>query len=77
MTCRELADFIMAYLDHELPPAQRAEFDRHLAICPACVDYLDSYEQTIRAARSSADSEEAAVPEDLIKAILAARSAGR
>ena len=27
MTCRELTDFIMAYLDGELPPGERAAFE--------------------------------------------------
>ncbi|MCC6361642.1 MAG: zf-HC2 domain-containing protein, partial [Phycisphaerales bacterium] len=30
MTCKELAEFLMDYLDGELPAETRAVFDRHL-----------------------------------------------
>ena len=42
MNCREFLDFLMAYLDDELPAAQRAALDDHLADCPSCVTYLDT-----------------------------------
>ena len=46
MTCRELIDFLMEYLDRELPADQRAAFETHLDMCPACVDFLNSYQAT-------------------------------
>ena len=77
MTCRELAEFIMQYLDGELPAGQLTEFERHLALCPACVHYLDSYRKTVTATRTIArgdESESGELPEDLVKAIAAART---
>ena len=74
VTCQQLIDFLMSYLDNELPTEQRAEFDRHMAACPSCVDYLKTYEQTILLAKtcdSEAVPEE--VPESLVQAILEAR----
>lgn len=78
MTCREILDFLMAYLDGELSPEVRAEFDRHLAVCPACVNYLASYRQTLELERQSFDPGAtepglSEVPEDLVRAILASR----
>jgi anti-sigma factor RsiW len=75
MTCRELIEFLMAYLDGELPPEERARFDEHLAECPACVDYLRTYQQTIRLEKAACAEEPDCkdVPEELIRAILAAR----
>ena len=77
ITCRELIDFIDAYRSTELPAAERAEFERHLSICPSCVNYLDGYEKTIAMARASAgeDAATSGVPAELIQAILAARRA--
>jgi anti-sigma factor RsiW len=73
-TCQEVIDFLMAYIDGELPPEQRAAFDAHLAACPSCVNYLESYKRTIRLARAIGPSEEPpAVPESIVKAALAAR----
>ena len=66
VTCQQLIDFLMSYLDNELPAGQRAEFDRHMAACPSCVDYVKTYEKTVSLARTvsnrlAKDSREARV----------------
>jgi anti-sigma factor RsiW len=77
LTCREVADFLMAYEDGELSEAARREFDAHLAVCPDCVAYLESYRATVALGRSAFADEDAAaaeqVPEELVEAVLAAR----
>lgn len=76
MTCKEIAEFLGEYLDRTLPWSQRLVFRLHLLLCRDCRRYLDSYQKTDRAICSLKDlsaSEEASVPEDLVKAILAAR----
>jgi anti-sigma factor RsiW len=77
MTCRELADFIDAYLSGELPAAVRDDFDRHLDVCPNCRTYLASYRSTTQLGRRAFPDRNAAVPSDvpsdLIKAILESR----
>lgn len=78
MTCRELNDFLADYLDGALAGPQREAFDRHLGLCPDCVRYLDEYREVIRLG-GLCGTEEAApadVPEELIRAVLAARAAG-
>jgi anti-sigma factor (TIGR02949 family) len=80
VNCREFVDFLMAYLDGELEPTQAEVFRRHMRACPACVDYLDTYRQTIELGRGICETPDAAVPDDvpeaLVRAILAARAAG-
>jgi anti-sigma factor RsiW len=77
VSCREIADFLMDYLNGELPEAQRATFEEHLGECPDCVAYLQSYEMTIKLTKSVGEPEPRQpideAPEDLIRAILAAR----
>jgi anti-sigma factor RsiW len=76
LTCREFVDFLMAYLSGELPPGQRAVFEQHLGECPDCTSYLHSYRQTVRIEKIACgcgDPVPADVPEELIRAILAAR----
>jgi anti-sigma factor RsiW len=76
VTCREIADFLLAYVDGVLSPAARDAFDAHLAICPDCVHYLRQYLDTIAAAPDAfADDDVVDVPEDLVRAILASRAA--
>ena len=75
LTCRDVADFLMAYLDRELDPPQRTAFEAHLAVCDECARYLRSYEQTVRLAKAAgrdADEPEE-VPERLVQSVLAAR----
>jgi anti-sigma factor RsiW len=77
ITCQELIAFIASYRDNELSADQRVEFERHLSVCPSCVAYLKTYEQTIALTRATGDDpvpEE--VPESLVRAILNARATG-
>lgn len=79
ITCREFEAFILAYLEGELSGRQRFVFDMHLKVCRECRDYLVAYRRTIEVAKRAFDDEDAPVPdnvpEDLIKAVLAARDA--
>ena len=77
VTCREFADFIMDYLEAELPPDVLTAFEHHLSICENCDRYLAQYRATVAAGRAAFDDPESKVPEevpeDLVKAILASR----
>ena len=79
MNCREFAEFLHEYLFGNLSAEQRAVFDKHLAECPWCVAYLDSYRKTIQLEQSAFSAPEDAPPpadvaEELVQAILRARS---
>lgn len=78
LTCRELIDFLWAYEDGELPAGEREAFDAHLAICPDCVTYLETYRTVAQLGaeafeRRDADVSPLDLPEALVQAILAAR----
>lgn len=77
LTCREMLDFLMAYLDNELNPDERFDFDRHLNVCPSCRNYLVSYQHVIKLSRTAmADLDmpgEAIAPKSLVDAIRDAR----
>jgi anti-sigma factor RsiW len=61
-------------VDDELPTQQRAEFERHLAVCPSCQAYLTTYRRTVALAKASGqDLTPDDVPETLVRAIVAAR----
>ena len=75
LTCREMVDFLSDYVEGVLPPEVRAAFEAHLAVCPDCVAYLGGFRETLRLARDCAADGPipADVPEDLVRAIVAAR----
>lgn len=79
MTCRELIDVLMEYLDGGLPAEQRRVLERHLSVCSACRDYLHTYEEAIRMGRASlcehgdgGDPIPGEVPQELVEAVMAA-----
>jgi len=77
MTCREFFELLSDYLDDEMAPEARVVFERHIELCPPCVDYLESFRRCRQLAVSSCqhdhDDVPADVPDGLVKAILAAR----
>jgi anti-sigma factor RsiW len=79
MNCRQCIEFLMDYLNGALSPAERATFDEHLTWCPPCVEYLRQYEETVKLGKECYSCGGPAlpgeVPEELIRAILAARPA--
>jgi anti-sigma factor RsiW len=48
MSCKELVELVTDYLEDALPPAERARFEEHLAICPGCVTYLEQIRTTVQ-----------------------------
>ena len=81
MTCRECSEFLADYLSDDLPPEVRRIFERHLTLCPNCVTYLDQYRAVIDASRAACAGDQGTVeidiPDDLVRAILAARNSAK
>ena len=68
MTCRDVIEFLMDYASGALPEEERRVFDEHMAICPACVAYLKSYQAVVRLSKDACAEPAAPVPEDLVRA---------
>lgn len=73
LTCRELTEFLDDYLAGALAADRRAVFERHLAVCPDCRNYLASYRTTVRLVKAAGEVAMQGVPEGLVKAVVAAR----
>lgn len=48
LSCEQFVELVTEYLEEALDPAERRQFEAHLAICPGCVTYLDQIRETIR-----------------------------
>ena len=74
LTCKQFIEFLDEYLGGEQPGDVREEFERHLACCRHCADFLRTYRDTIALGKGAFASEQAAVPpgvpEDLIRAVM-------
>lgn len=44
--CNELMDLLVDYLEDDLDDEQTAHLERHLELCPPCVNFLESYKKT-------------------------------
>ncbi len=77
ITCRELEDFIVDYLEDTLPRRQRMIFNLHLRMCRDCRSYLEAYKRVTALGKVAFNEPDELVsndvPEDLVKAIRAAR----
>jgi anti-sigma factor RsiW len=49
LTCQELVELVTDYIEGAMPEAERARFERHLARCTGCRNYLDQMQRTIYA----------------------------
>jgi anti-sigma factor RsiW len=75
-TCAALIEFLLDYLTGGLPPERARAFEEHLAECPSCVAYIETYRATVRLARESMvppTTPPDELPRELVEAILAAR----
>ena len=74
IVCASGVELLMDYLDGVLPPDMSAALDEHVAGCPRCTAFVESYRATPRILR---DATAAALPADLeekLKAFLRART---
>lgn len=62
LTCRDVIDLLAEYLEQGLSEDVIAELERHLARCPACVAYLNTYRRT---RELTGEVTRVAMPEDM------------
>lgn len=48
-----MVDYCMDYLAGSLPSDERKTFDDHLAYCPECVKFFDTYKKTPEISRAA------------------------
>ena len=77
ITCKEFEDFVLDYVEGDLPAAQRSVFELHMRMCRECREYLAAYQRSIEVGQAilgpGDDPVSTDVPEDLVKAVLEAR----
>jgi anti-sigma factor RsiW len=53
ISCSQLVDYCMDYLSGSLPAEDRESFDGHLAYCPECVKFFETYKKTPEVSREA------------------------
>jgi hypothetical protein len=69
MTCKELAELLMAYCDGDLPKESCDLICQHIRVCVSCHHFLESYQITTRICR---DLPMTALPEHVAQRLRAA-----
>ena len=47
-TCKQIGDLVLGYLNNQLSPQIKRDFEQHLDICPDCVSFLNTYKKTVQ-----------------------------
>ena len=53
ISCSQMVDYCMDYLAGSLPNDEKKNFDDHLASCPECVKFFDTYKKTPEISREA------------------------
>jgi len=77
ITCSQFEDFILAYLEDDLPRRQKLMFEVHLRICAECRAYLAAYRTAMDLTKAQTNIDLNEVPEDLVTTILASLKADK
>ncbi len=72
LTCKQLDDFLVDFLDGNLPFRQKLSMHMHLGLCKECRDYVRDYERAVALGRKACSQQEEVteVPEALVQAVL-------
>ena len=66
ISCQQLIEFCLDYLEGDLPDDEQVRFRRHLGQCPDCVTFFETYRRTAEISRTAVQT---AMPEALKRSI--------
>jgi len=49
-TCKQITELMADYLTDKLRPMLKAEFEKHLSLCPDYVNFINTYKKTVQSA---------------------------
>jgi ribosomal protein S17E len=47
-TCKQIAKLMADYLTDKLRPKVKEDFEKHLNLCPDCVNFFNTYKKTVQ-----------------------------
>ncbi len=53
ISCQQLIDYCVDYLEGDLPDDEQVRFRRHLGQCPDCVTFFETYRRTPEVSRAA------------------------
>jgi anti-sigma factor RsiW len=55
MTCRDVAELLIDFVEGDLPEQDMLTLQRHICACPPCMFYLETYQTTIQVTHALPD----------------------
>ena len=71
--CPDMVDLLVDYLEDELDPTKKTELEKHLELCPPCVNFIESYQNTSKVCRAALKKNMPVELKSNLKAFLAAK----
>lgn len=69
MTCKEIVELLLDYLEGDLPKEYRDLICQHIRLCGPCLHYLETYQLTVQVSRRLPP---VPMPQELLERIRAA-----
>lgn len=76
ISCQQLIEYCLDYIEGDLPEGEQASFRRHLGQCPDCVTYFETYRRTPEVSRSVLGMTMPASVKESVSAFLRTRCLG-
>jgi anti-sigma factor RsiW len=73
LTCQQLVDFCLDFLDGSLPEEERRQFQRHLGLCGECETFFATYRRTPELSREAFALEMPSNVKDAVRSYLRTR----
>jgi anti-sigma factor RsiW len=73
ISCHQLIEFCLDYLDGALPQDEQVGFRRHLSQCPDCVTFFETYRKTPEVSREALSAQIPSSVREAVRSFLISR----
>jgi hypothetical protein len=73
ISCQNVIDFCLDYLEGALPEEEQGSFQRHLSVCGECVAFFETYRRTSEISRQALAAEMPSSLKDAVRTYLRSR----
>jgi anti-sigma factor RsiW len=73
ISCQDVVEFCLDFLDGALPEEERGRFTRHLSVCSDCVTFFETYRRTPEVSRQAMAMEMPAQVKEAVRSYLRSR----
>ena len=76
ISCHQLIEFCLDYVEGALPDDEQERFRRHLSLCPDCVTFFETYQRTPELSREALSTQMPVAVKQSVRDFLLSRRGG-